>query len=355
MRDNDVDPQTLQSRVPLTPFKITGWLVLVISLALIAAGGWTWYEMQKPLEFSGDHVEVRVAQGSTARSIARQMREAGIEVSNWQFVVAATLTHATRSLRSGRYRIDRQTSLMALVDKLQRGAVEREQLTIVEGSTFVQLREVIAHNANLRHESTQWSEAQILKALGVPQKQAEGLFAPDTYSFDPGASDLDVLRQAYATQRERLERAWQARAPDLPYANPYEALVMASIIEKETGQPQERGAVAAVFVNRQRLGMPLQTDPAVIYGLGTHFDGHLHKRDLQSDTPYNTYTRAGLPPTPISLPGRAAIDAALNPDASKALYFVARGDGTSEFSLTLADHNRAVARYQLGQKHLEQR
>jgi UPF0755 protein len=185
-----------------------------------------------------------------------------------------------------------------------------------------------------------------MQAVGAPDLPPEGLFAPDTYAYDAGASDLDVLRQAYRAQSARLEQAWQTRAADLPFKSPYEALIMASIVEKETGQPDERRRIAGVFVNRQRRGMLLQTDPTVIYGLGERFDGNLRKRDLLADGPYNTYTRVGLPPTPIALPGRAAIAAALDPEPTRALYFVSRGDGSSEFSESLAEHNRAVDRYQ---------
>jgi UPF0755 protein len=276
------------------------------------------------------------------------LREAGVPLHSWEFVAAATLTHATRSLRPGRYRIEGSTSVLDLVEKFRRGDFEREQLTVVEGSTFAEMRAVLAHSGDLRHDTVDWSDAQILKAVGAPEAAAEGLFAPDTYTFDPGSSDVDIYHQAYAAQRDRLLRAWERRGQSLPYTDPYQSLVMASIIEKETGRPDERRLIAAVFVNRQRRGMPLQTDPTVIYGLGRNYEGRLHKRDLLRDTPYNTYTRAGLPPTPISLPGRAAIEAALDPDQSKALYFVARGDGSSEFSETLADHNRAVDRFQRG-------
>lgn len=242
-----------------------------------------------------------------------------------------------------------------LLDKFRRGDVQREQLTVVEGTTFEDLRKLLAQCQELRHDTAQWSEQQILRAAGAVESHAEGLFAPDTYLFDPGSSDVELYRRAYEAQKDRIEHAWQSRAADLPYRDSYQALIMASIIEKETGRPEERSWVAAVFVNRQRLGMPLQTDPAVIYGLGPRFDGRLHKRDLQSDTPYNTYIRAGLPPTPISLPGRAAIEAALNPEPTKALYFVARGDGSSEFSSTLAEHNRAVERFQRAGVRVETR
>jgi UPF0755 protein len=192
------------------------------------------------------------------------------------------------------------------------------------------------------------SDADILRELGASAPSPEGLFCPETYRVARGTADLEVLRRAYQLQQKRLTEAWAARNPDLPYASPYEALILASIVEKETGRPEDRPLVAAVFVNRLRRGMLLQTDPTVIYGLGSHYDGTLHKRDLISDTPYNTYTRVGLPPTPIALPGSAALAAALNPTQSDALYFVARGDGTSQFSESLDDHNRAVAQYQKG-------
>jgi UPF0755 protein len=321
-------------------------LTLYAVSALVLAAGAAWYELERPLAVAGGAAEVRVVGGATARSIARQLREAGVPLQNWEFVAAATLTHATRSLRPGRYRIEGSTSILAMVEKFRRGDFEREQLTILEGSTFSELRTMLADAADLRHDTAAWTEARILQAVGATEPAAEGLFAPDTYVFDPGSSDVDIYRQAYLAQKDRLAHAWQMRGENLPYTEPYQALVMASIVEKETGRPEERGQIAAVFVNRQRLGMPLQTDPSVIYGLGQNFEGRLHKRDLLHDTPYNTYTRAGLPPTPISLPGRAALEAVLNPDLSKALYFVARGDGTSEFSETLADHNRAVDRFQ---------
>ncbi len=324
-------------------------LVLLLALAAIGASGW--YELTRPRAVPADGVDVRVSSGSSARSVARQLRDAGVPVPAWEFVAAATLSRATRSLRPGRYHIEAQTSLLDLVAKFHRGQVEREQITVVEGSTFADLRALLNASTDLRHDTLEWPDARILRTIGAQEAMPEGLFAPDTYTFDPGSSDVDIFRQAYAEQKARLARAWAARDTALPYREPYEALVMASIIEKETGRPDERRRVAAVFVNRQRLHMPLQTDPTVIYGLGAHYAGRLHKHDLLQDTPYNTYTRSGLPPTPIALPGRAAIDAALDPEDSKALYFVARGDGTSEFSQTLAEHNRAVDRFQRAAAH----
>jgi UPF0755 protein len=293
-------------------------------------------------------VIVRVAAGSSARAIGRQLQDAGVDLNVDAFVALARATKATQSLRAGRYEIPRGMTMHQLLDKLRRGEVLRERFTLVEGSTVRELRAALAALPELRPDSAKMGDAALLQAIGATETHPEGLFAPDTYVFDPGSSDLDVLRQAYRAQREILQQAWEKRAPDLPYKTPYEALIMASIVEKETGQADERAMIAGVFVNRLKRRMLLQTDPAVIYGLGAKFDGNLRKRDLLADTPYNTYTRVGLPPTPIAAPGRAAIAAALNPEPTEALYFVSRGDGTSHFSASLADHNRAVAKYQLG-------
>jgi len=317
-----------------------------MSLLVLAAAAGAWYELRRPLTMPADALVLRVRPGASARSIARDLHAAGIEVPDWEFLAAARIEQATRQLRAGRYEVRRSAGLRGLIGQLQRGEVLREQFTLVEGITFRELRRAINAAEDLRHDTAGWSEAQLLAALGAERPAAEGLFAPDTYTFDPGTSDLELLRQAYGAQAQRLARAWSDRPPELPYADPYEALIMASIVEKETGLAADRGLVAAVFVNRRRLGMPLQTDPTIIYGLGEKYEGRLHKRDLLADSPYNTYTRKGLPPTPICLPGLASIEAALHPQDSRVLYFVSRGDGTSEFSDSLAAHNRAVDRFQ---------
>jgi UPF0755 protein len=210
------------------------------------------------------------------------------------------------------------------------------------------MRAALAGDGELKHTIDQLSLPEALKRIGVAEAHPEGLFFPDTYHFAPGSPDIGVYRRAYRAMQERLLAAWQSRDPDLPLASPYEALILASIVEKETGQGRDRAQIASVFVNRLRLGMKLQTDPAVIYGMGAEFDGNLRKRDLENDSPYNTYVRAGLPPTPIALPGQASITAALHPDRTRYLYFVSRGDGSSEFSTNLDDHNRAVSKYQRG-------
>jgi UPF0755 protein len=208
------------------------------------------------------------------------------------------------------------------------------------------VRAALDADPGVRHNSAALSDAEIMAQLGAAGRNPEGLFFPDTYLFGKGTSDLDILKRAYKAMDRQLQAAWQQRAPDLPYRSPYDALIMASVIEKETGQSTDRALIGGVFVNRLRIGMMLQTDPSVIYGMGEKFDGSLRKKDLIKDTPHNTYTRTGLPPTPIAMPGQAALEAALNPAKTEALYFVARGDGSSEFSRTLTEHERAVAKYQ---------
>lgn len=324
------------------------WALLagVVVISAAAACAYLWQGYEHPFHMSQERVEVRIVKGASARTIAHAIRAAGVDINELEFVAVARATGATQSLRAGRYAIEDGMSMRSLVQMIQRGEVLRERLTVLEGTTFRELREQFDSTPELQHQTTKLSDADLLRAIGAKEISPEGLFAPDTYVFDPGSSDLDLYRRAYRMQEERIEHAWDARVPDLPYHNPYEALIMASLIEKETGQAVERRRVAAVFVNRQKLGMPLQTDPSVIYGLGDRFDGRLHRKDLDTDGPYNTYLRTGLPPTPIALPGAAAIEAALNPETTRDLYFVARGDGTSQFSATLAEHQRAVDRFQ---------
>jgi UPF0755 protein len=324
-------------------------LVAVAVLAiLLAAAATLWWWIERPLPMGDERVEIVVPPGASARAIGEALRGQGVELNVDLFVAAARYSDATRRLRAGRYEITRGMRLADVLDRLRRGETLKERLTIVEGWTFREMRAALAAHPFLKRDTAMLSEAQLLAALGIDAPHPEGLFAPDTYVFDSGSSDLELLRQAYQLQQARLARAWEDRAADLPLNSPYEALILASIIEKETGAADERARIGGVFVNRLRRGMLLQTDPTVIYGIGERFDGNLRRRDLEADTPYNTYTRGGLPPTPIALPGQAAIAAALKPEPTVALYFVARGDGTSQFSATLAEHNRAVAKYQLG-------
>jgi len=250
------------------------------------------------------------------------------------------------SLKAGVYTLDKPLTPLALYAKIERGEVSQALVQFIEGWNWREVRAVLAAQPLLKNDSADMSDAELMQAIGAEESHPEGLLFPETYFYTPHTSDLNVLRRAYRLQHQKLMAACEARAPGLPYRTPYEALIMASIVEKETGAAFERPQIAGVFLNRLRLGMRLQTDPTVIYGLGERFDGNLHKADLQRDTPYNTYTRAGLPPTPIAMPSEAAIQAALNPAKTDALYFVARGDGTHIFSSNLDAHNRAVNRYQ---------
>jgi UPF0755 protein len=258
----------------------------------------------------------------------------------------ARLSGKGSRLKAGSYELEPGATPRRLIEQLARGEFAQHALVVIEGWTFRQMRDAVAANPMLKHDSVAMSDEELLAKVASGYTRPEGLFFPDTYLFARGASDLQVYRQAHALLQKHLDDAWATRAPGLPYKTPYEALIMASIVEKETGHKADRELVAGVFVNRLKQGMLLQTDPTVIYGMGERYTGTIRKRDLQTDSPYNTYLRAGLPPTPIALPGAASIAAALNPAHTDALYFVARGDGSSQFSSTLTEHNRAVNKYQ---------
>lgn len=323
-------------------FKRAFWLgVLLVAAfgAWLAFYGWTEMSIASPLQFS-------LKEGSSLRSAARQMQAAGALNSPWQFEVLARLSGHAGRVQAGNYEVRSALSPFALLEMITSGAHGLDKITVVEGWTFSQMRAALDAHPALKHNTRGASEAELIALLGIPHPAAEGWFFPDTYFFPNGGSDAALMQRAYRAMQNQLNTLWNARSAGLPLANPYEALILASVIEKETGQPAERPLIAAVFVNRLKFGMKLQTDPTVIYGLGAQFDGNLRKRDLLADGPYNTYTRTGLPPTPIALPGLAALTAALNPAQSKALYFVARGDGSSYFSNTLAEHERAVTKYQ---------
>src|SRR5690349_15892315 len=292
-----------------------------------------------PLQFS-------LKNGSGLRSAANQMERAGVLRHADLFVIMGRLLGEAGNIKPGIYDIDEPLTPYQLLRKITEGDVTQQAVTFVEGWTFKQIRKALDDHAGVRHELHDVSDADILARLGSKANSPEGLIFPDTYHFDSGSSDLLVLRRAYRLMQAHLDSQWRARAEGLPFSTPYEALILASIVEKETGQPKDRPLVAAVFVNRLRKGMPLQADPTVIYGLGEAYDGNIRKRDLTTDTPYNTYTRSGLPPTPIAMPGLAALAATLNPPESDVLYFVSRGDGSSYFSRTLGEHERAVTKYQ---------
>lgn len=321
-------------------------ITLCILLAL-AAGGYFMYWQQQPI-IAGETAPIAftIVPGSGAHAAGQQIAEAGVPIQPLLFNLLARSTGKSGRIKAGSYELKPGTTPTRLIDQLVRGEFAQEQLTIIEGWSFRQMRAAIDAHPGLKHDTITLSDEALMQALGSDYTRPEGLFFPDTYLFAKGASELQIYRQAHAMMKKRLDDAWAKRAPGLPYKTPYEALIMASIVEKETGQKSERNMIAAVFVNRLRLGMMLQTDPTVIYGMGMKFEGNIRKRDLETDTPYNTYTRTGLPPTPISLPGVESLAAALAPAKTGALYFVARGNGTSKFSDTLPEHNRAVNQYQ---------
>lgn len=295
-------------------------------------------------------VTVEVAPNQSLSTVAASLDRAGAVRSGTLFLLLAKVSGAASEIKAGDYRMIKPLSMLDWLAKLRKGEKSEYVVTIPEGFTFGQFRAMLQQHPALRHDTAGWSEKRILQKLGAEGSHAEGLFFPDTYYFLKGASDLDVLKRAHDKMQSELERSWQIRAGDLPYQSPYEMLILASLVEKETGHVEDRPQIAGVFINRLRIGMRLQTDPSVMYGVSPDFRGPLNRRQLRADTPYNTYTRAGLPPTPIALPGRAALEAAANPAATKALYFVARGDGSSHFSETLDEHNSAVHEYILGKK-----
>ncbi len=324
---------------------------VLLSLALLAAGGalygyaLRWYHA--PLAGLATTVVVEIAPGEPLARVADGLAARGALDQPRLFTWLARRDGKAARVQAGEYAIAPGTSPAALLEQLVEGRVLLHPVTLVEGWTLATALEALHANVLLKRSVPTVTDPGLMLRLGSPATAAEGEFFPDTYLVPKGASDFEVLKIAHGRLRERLATAWLRRRADLPLASPYEALILASIIEKETGDPQERPHIAAVFVNRLRRGMRLQTDPTVIYGLGAAYDGSIHRRDLTTDTPYNTYTRDGLPPTPIALPSGAALEAAVQPAESEDLYFVAtgRGDGRHEFSRTLEAHNAAVARY----------
>jgi UPF0755 protein len=316
-----------------------------LGLIVVLGGGFYWL-VSSPLALRSEKVEFHITPGIGMRAAAGEIVGAGVVLDPWALIVLGKLLRVETSIKAGSYEIGRGINTLELLKKLTRGDVTQTEIAFIEGWTFHQMRERLDAHPDLRHDSKGLSDAEIMRLLGAPKSAAEGMFFPDTYLFAKQSRDIDVLARSYRTLQRHLSREWEARAAGLPYRDAYQALIMASIVEKETGRDQDRPLVAAVFVNRLRQGMLLQTDPTVIYGVGEKFDGNLRKRDLLTDTPYNTYTRVGLPPSPIAMPGLVSLQAALHPAPSEALYFVSRGDGSSQFSSTLDEHNQAVNRYQ---------
>ncbi|MBU1235159.1 MAG: endolytic transglycosylase MltG [Gammaproteobacteria bacterium] len=323
--------------------------IRLISFAiLVVAGfaGWLAWFAFSPVSLGKTPLEFEIRPGVGLRGAANEIASAGVEFQSWKFTWLGRFTGKAGEVKAGSYELAQGVTPWEILSRITRGDVSQAEIVFVEGKTFRELRAVLDANSNLRHDSRGLTDVEVLARIGATESHPEGLFFPDTYLFAKRSSDLDVLRRAYQAMRRRLSIEWENRDMSVPYGDPYQALIMASIVEKETGRPEDRPFVASVFTNRLRRGMLLQTDPSVIYGLGEAFDGNLRKRDLLTDGEYNTYTRPGLPPTPISMPGQASLHLVLHPPQSDKLYFVARGDGTSVFSRTLEEHNRAVAQHQ---------
>ena len=321
-------------------------LILLVLVGVILFAGWFAYQVNKPVRLPAVPYEFSIEPGSSLKSVAKQLADAGVLHDVWSFVLLSRAMGFASSLKAGDYEITESTSLLQLLERITKGDINQSEIRFIEGWTFAQLRQTLDAHPAVRHDTTNLSGREILQLIGASEIAGEGLFFPDTYFFARGSSDTAILRRAYHAMQNHLNIAWAERAANLPLADPYQALILASIVEKETGKESDRTMVAGVFVNRLRLSMLLQTDPTVIYGLGGRFDGNLRKKDLLTDQEYNTYTRRGLPPTPIAMPGLASIQAALNPAKTDALYFVAKGKGESHFSNNLAEHNRAVSKYQ---------
>ena len=315
--------------------------IAAVSLAVIALFCWA----HMPVFGQGKPVDFEIAPGATVKSVTTQLAKQDVPLNETMFIMLVRLTGNSTALRAGPYELKAGETPARLLEKITKGIFAMESLTIIEGWNFRQMRQAVARHPALKHETAGLSERELLKKLGIDHRAGEGLFFPDTYLFRRGAEDMQIYRQAHEAMMMRLNALWEERDPALPYKTPYEALVMASIIEKETAHPGDRDMISGVFANRLKIGMKLQTDPTVIYGMGERYKGKIRKIDLRTDTPYNTYTRYGLPPTPIALPGGESLEAAFYPAETDALYFVARGDGTSHFSRSLDEHNRAVDKY----------
>jgi UPF0755 protein len=327
--------------------------ILFILSGLVFAGaatvaGWFYFYANNPLPLPQTPFEFTVKQGASLKSLARQLTDANLLPEAQSFWLLGRALDQASGMHAGTYRLNAPTTPATLLQKLNSGDVVTVTLTFVEGTTFADMREQLENAKELKITLKGLSNADVLKRIGTAEGHPEGLFFPDTYQFSAGTTDLDLLKKSYRKMQQKLTEAWAQRDTDLPYKSPYEALIMASIIEKETGRAEERALIGSVFTNRLKIPMRLQTDPTVIYGMGQRFDGNIRKRDLTADTAYNTYTRDGLPPTPIAMPGWGALLGAVRPAQSDKLYFVAKGDGSHYFSRSLEEHNRAVAKYQLG-------
>ena len=328
------------------------FLVMVFLLGagvVLGGGAWALWWVYKPLRLPSNTVDLSIEPGTLPRAVAQAVAKAGVNVQPEILYLWFRISGQDRQIKAGSYELEPGLTPHRLLAKLTRGEEALRAVTLVEGWNFRQVRAALQKEDQLKPDTRGLSDEAVMAMVGLAGTHPEGRFYPDTYTYAKGSSDVAVLRRALRAMDRQLAAAWQKRAPTAVVATPEQALILASIVEKETGKAADRTQVSAVFNNRLRVKMPLQTDPTVIYGMGTSFDGNLRKKDLQTDTPWNTYTRPGLPPTPISMPGKSSLLAALQPADSKALYFVARGDGSSQFSATLDEHNRAVNKFQRGQ------
>ena len=321
-------------------------LTVLLLLSMLLAGAAYWW-LQRPLipASASGPIELTVAPGAAPRRVAEALEMAGAQTPAILLFAWFRLSGQARDIKAGSYEFEPGTTPRSLLDKLVRGEQALRSLVLLEGWNIREVLQAVRSSPDLKQDLDGLSPAQIMDRIGYPGRHPEGRFFPDTYRVAKNAPASSVLRQAAQAMEQRLAEAWSQRIPTTPLRSPEEALILASIVEKETGLESDRAQVAGVFSNRMRIGMRLQTDPTVIYGLGERFDGNLRRIDLLTDTPYNSYTRAGLPPTPISMPGWNSLLAAVQPEPTKALYFVSRGDGSSHFSATLPEHNAAVRRF----------
>jgi len=318
-------------------------LLLLITVSVLLVTGFVWWS-HSAISRSTAPIPFEIRPGGL-QNIVRQLHAQGVPVNGGLFSFLARVTGRAAKLKAGNYELKPGETPSGLLERMEKGQYSYESITIVEGWTFRQMREAMAAHPGLKQDTAHLTERELVEQLGMTRSETEGLFFPDTYLFARGSSDMQIYRQSHAQLMKKLDGYWEKRDASLPYKTSYEALIMASIVEKETGLPSDRGKVAGVFTNRLKIGMKLQTDPTVIYGMGDKYKGVIYKSSLVTDTPYNTYTRHGLPPTPIALAGEASLKATFYPEKTDALYFVARGDGSSEFSTNLSDHNKAVVKY----------
>ncbi|MDC8445053.1 MAG: endolytic transglycosylase MltG [Nitrosomonas sp.] len=326
--------------------KRLSFIFLGFFLTAILLAGWLYHHYHREIALPHTPYEFSIESGSNLKQIAQQLVDAGILSDTWSFILLSRYLGKDSTIKAGDYLLTENLSQFELLEYLIKGDIRQNQIRFIEGWTFAQFRQSLYSHPDIRNTTDGMSETEIMQLIGADESFAEGLFFPDTYFFLKNSNDIEILRRAYQSMQSHLQAAWNERIESLPLESPYEALILASIVEKETGLESDRAEIAGVFVNRLRIGMRLQTDPTVIYGMGDQFDGNLRKKDLQTDHDYNTYTRSGLPPTPIAMPGLASIRAAVNPATTDALYFVAKGNGESKFSTNLRDHNRAVTKYQ---------